>query len=364
MRLAPGIVNRSVIVGMLAGTFLALSSGAWAAGPGAPARAIPFRGHLDQDGEPKSGPVTMVVTVHDDPVAGTALYTQSTAVDVWRGDFSILLGAPPAPALPETVFDAAQLYLSITVDGVALLGRQQVVPAVQAVSAGQARDMVIDNQLTLGTPGGNHMALSVNGISGNNGYNNLTIQPSPGGGVYMNYYWGDSVQFCNGAQSCPTRFTKSGDLDMNGNTISGTSYGAFHIDPNGVSLNAVYLNWHRGDRVIVGNGGGAAAVTMDKSGNITATGTVAASGNVNAAGTMGLGYQVVECADGTKQCSCPAGTRVISGGAACWPNGGLLARSSPYSNGLGWNVECCRDFYCTTPTLPTDVRIICARIGP
>lgn len=121
----------------------------WAAGPGAPLRAIPFSGHLEHDGEPvNDAAVSMEFTLFDDAVSETPFWTEEQTVPVYAGTFAVLLGE--ATALPDEVFDRAELFVTVSVAGVALLGRQRIVPSLQSVAAAQARNLDVALDLSVG----------------------------------------------------------------------------------------------------------------------------------------------------------------------------------------------------------------------
>lgn len=134
-------------------TVLALGGLVYAAGSGAPARGIPYSGVLELDGNPVSeAGVPMTFTFHDDATAGALLHQETLAVDVDAGRFQVVLGRDGAP-LPETVFNAAELFVSVDVDGVQVGDRRQIYALPQTVRAGQALSLeVADGKIYQGTP--------------------------------------------------------------------------------------------------------------------------------------------------------------------------------------------------------------------
>jgi hypothetical protein len=126
----------------------ALSFGLYAAGAGAPVRGIPYTGYLMDSGAAVSVDVPMTFRIFDDPSAGAQLWTDDyPSVTVSAGRFSVVLGEDVA--LGDAVFHAAELWLEIDIDGVALAGRQQIWAAAQAVRAARAGDLAVTGDLTV-----------------------------------------------------------------------------------------------------------------------------------------------------------------------------------------------------------------------
>lgn len=109
---------------------------------GAPLK-ISFQGRLDESGVPAVGAKTFVFKLYDALSGGTLVWTgDSQPVALVNGVFSAILAAG-APTLSTAAFAGAR-YLEITVDGVPLSPRQEMVSAPYAlVAQALAPDAVI-----------------------------------------------------------------------------------------------------------------------------------------------------------------------------------------------------------------------------
>ncbi len=117
-----------------------------------PPRLIPYQAQLERDGEPVDGPVDLQLALFDDASAGTQLWQEArTGVSVRDGKLGLVLGE--ATALPAGVFDESQLWLEVTVGGVALEPRQRVLPVAQAVASLQAASFDVAHELRWSTGG-------------------------------------------------------------------------------------------------------------------------------------------------------------------------------------------------------------------
>lgn len=102
-----------------------------------PDRGIPFRGVLELNGTPIDGDVELSLRLSTDRDVANVLWSNERTVSVEAGAFAVVLGEQSA--LPQTVFDADALFVSVgvvtspgtTVD----IGTQQVFAAFQAVTA-------------------------------------------------------------------------------------------------------------------------------------------------------------------------------------------------------------------------------------
>jgi len=125
---------------------LALYFLASAAGPlhaGAPLK-INFQGRLEESGQPAEGSKSFVFKIYDAFSAGTLVWTsQAQSVPVANGVFSVVLETGTPVNLSTAVFAGAR-YVEITVDGVPLSPRQEMVSAPYAlVAQALAQDAVI-----------------------------------------------------------------------------------------------------------------------------------------------------------------------------------------------------------------------------
>ena len=196
-----------VVVGMVVGGVLLGGVLAFAAGSGAPVRGLPYQGHLDLNGIPVSGPVNMTFTLYDGPTTDAAAVVLtgpvSMEVQCYSGDFAVVLNA-----LPESVFNAAQVWIQVSVDGTTFGSRQQIFAAHQAVRASQADVLTVTG-----------------GIRGGNSVGNLHVDAnSPSGGdgsLYLNYNSGRAVRFGNGASGVVASVDSAGDLSARNINASG-----------------------------------------------------------------------------------------------------------------------------------------------
>lgn len=115
--------------------FLGFVFAVQAAGDGPATRTIPFQGALELDGTPASGAYNIVVTLHDDETAGSELFSEPHTITASAGKFSLVIGAN-AP-LPDAALEAAELFASVSVEGVALDGRQKIHAAARVMDPPQ-----------------------------------------------------------------------------------------------------------------------------------------------------------------------------------------------------------------------------------
>src|SRR3989338_7560699 len=125
----------------LAFCFLASASGLLHAG--APLK-INFQGRLEESGQPAEGAKNFVFKIYDALSAGSLVWTsQAQSVPVTNGVFSVLLETGTPVNLSTAAFAGAR-YVEITVDGVPLSPRQEMVSAPYAlVAQALAQDAVI-----------------------------------------------------------------------------------------------------------------------------------------------------------------------------------------------------------------------------
>lgn len=116
---------------------LALAAQACCCGPllaGVPLK-INFQGRLDESGLPAEGSKTFVFKLYDAASGGTLLWTsQPQPLALSQGVFSAVLSAGAPAALSTAAFTGAR-YVEITVDGVQLSPRQEMVSAPYALVA-------------------------------------------------------------------------------------------------------------------------------------------------------------------------------------------------------------------------------------
>ncbi|MFH1808070.1 MAG: hypothetical protein ABIJ09_04955 [Pseudomonadota bacterium] len=102
-------------------------------------RIIPYVGHLEHNGQAVHGATAMTFTLYaslaDCQQGNNASWTATrAAVVVNAGAFSVLLGDAGAgdPAIPDSLFRAAPIGLTIAVEGSSLSGCQAVMPVALA----------------------------------------------------------------------------------------------------------------------------------------------------------------------------------------------------------------------------------------
>ena len=111
-------------------------------------RGLPYEGHLDIDGVPLNGTLTVRFALWNLPAGGAMLFDEFRDVSFINGRFSVLLGAGDE-RIPPIVFDAADVYLGVTVNNTELMGRQRIVPVPHALWAARAADFTVAGRLTL-----------------------------------------------------------------------------------------------------------------------------------------------------------------------------------------------------------------------
>jgi hypothetical protein len=115
------------------------------------ARYIPYKGHLERDGAPLSGSLPFTFALYSAAQGGAPIWSGSQDLDVAGGEFSANIGP-----VPEAALEQAELYLAITVDGTALVGRQRIQSAPYAVRGQRGvpfrADSVVITGAQLGPP--------------------------------------------------------------------------------------------------------------------------------------------------------------------------------------------------------------------
>ena len=113
-------------------------------------RGLPYEGHLAVDGVPLNGAVAVTFALWSLPVGGRMLFEETQQVSFVNGRFSVLLGVGMGDLrIPPIVFDAADVYLGVTVRNTELSGRQRIVPVPHALWAARAADFTVAGRLTL-----------------------------------------------------------------------------------------------------------------------------------------------------------------------------------------------------------------------
>lgn len=124
---------------------------------GVPPRLIPYEGHLDKDGAPVTTPegmgLDMVFYLVDAPSktrAAALWFEEHRNVPVVAGRFSVALGR--SSVLPDELLRRPELYLGVVVAGAELGGRQRILSAPGAITAGQTGDLTVHGALAVAGP--------------------------------------------------------------------------------------------------------------------------------------------------------------------------------------------------------------------
>jgi len=138
--------NRASTAVILVAALLITAVWATASGPGPVPRVLRYHGHLELAGQPVTGVVAMTFHLVDDTATSTLTWEEThNAVEVAAGAFAVTLGEDVT--IPAEAFVAAELYLSIDVDGVPLGGLQRLYPVAAAVRAQSARNFSVEGLL-------------------------------------------------------------------------------------------------------------------------------------------------------------------------------------------------------------------------
>ena len=115
-------------------------------GPDTDLRVIPYQGVLEQDGVPVSSVIPMTFVL-DGTVGGLAQqYTWGPQdVEVFSGEFRVLIGE--GEGVPDWVYDAPDVTVSITVDGVTLANAQRILPVPYAHWTAEGTDILVEGDL-------------------------------------------------------------------------------------------------------------------------------------------------------------------------------------------------------------------------
>ena len=150
-------------------------------GPAVPAAAavpalINFQGRLLRaDGTPEAGILAIEFSIHDSFAGGTALWNETQSVGFTDGFYSAMLGS--VATLPSSVTAGATRYLAVTVEGVELSPRMQLVSVAFALRAAVADDAELLGGLAasdLAPAAHTHDALYVN-VSGDSITGSLSV---------------------------------------------------------------------------------------------------------------------------------------------------------------------------------------------
>lgn len=123
--------TKSIFKNLFLALLLSPAAGAWA---GAPLK-FNFQGRLNENGQPADGTKAFVFKIYDVQSGGSAVWTSETQdIGVSDGIFTTVLSTGTPADLSTATFSGAR-YIEITVDGVPLSPRQEMVSAPYALVA-------------------------------------------------------------------------------------------------------------------------------------------------------------------------------------------------------------------------------------
>lgn len=259
---------------------------------------LPYQGTLELNGVAVSGNTPMTFILENATAELTRVALPNVAVTAGR--FAVVLG--PLSAL---TLAADPLYIRTVVDGVTLGGRQRVYPQGRAAASDFAvGDFFVPGRTTTGT---------------------LTTGPV-------------------------TVTTSAGEMDV---TFSrGVAAGTWEVGTGAVGApggaNAFYMY-----------GDNAYRMTVSNAGDVTVGRDVSVGRNAAITGTLDIGLERLECNGAAGLiCACPAGKRLLGGGAYCAGNNQHVNTSWARSI-TEWQAWCEAPDGTNTTTIIT---ILCARL--
>lgn len=110
---------------------------------------IPYQGQLDLGGQPVDGQTDFVFSLYDAPDADTPIWVSDTrTVQVSSGYFAVVLGdQSDAEPIDASIMGRDALYVGMSVDGVALDGRQRLLGTPFAQNAAPGKIFMVDGPL-------------------------------------------------------------------------------------------------------------------------------------------------------------------------------------------------------------------------
>lgn len=135
--------KKTLLIALTASVFTVALLGGWQAladvwsEPGGVPRLVPYRGHLELDGVPVDGALSLAVSIYDAEAGGELLWGPETNLTTAvNGDFSLMLGQS-LPIDPE-ILSEGDAWIGFSVDGTDLTGRQRLGSAPYAMRALEA----------------------------------------------------------------------------------------------------------------------------------------------------------------------------------------------------------------------------------
>jgi hypothetical protein len=144
---------------------------------------INFQGKLTKDGAPITSTTSVTFSIFTDAVAGSPIWTETKPITPnENGVFNTLLGDTSKTGLTLVFAGDKKYFASLTIGGVELLPRQQLVSVPFAYRAAVAESLVSDNPNPLYVNVTNASAIS--GVSSAKDYSALWGSNANGTGVY------------------------------------------------------------------------------------------------------------------------------------------------------------------------------------
>lgn len=113
----------------------------------------------EADGDPVNDAVTISFRLFEAAVGGTAIWEQTSDVDVEEGYFAVTLGTDPQHPLDTALFEGPPVWLETQIGAVPMSPRQPVVDVPRAATAHTARNVrggVVDASTLSVTAVGGH----------------------------------------------------------------------------------------------------------------------------------------------------------------------------------------------------------------
>lgn len=235
-------------------------------------RLLPYEGHLAKDGNDFTGRLDMTFSVYDSASGGTALWSETQTVSIYKGAFGVLLGSKAGTtALSAAVESASALWVGVklttSTGDVTLNNRKRIVPVPYAMITTAATGASVGGQFALES----NVSMSADGTTGP-----LTITDSESKRITFDGNDIDSSDEITFNASSQEDTYIGGDITMAGDTLWMGSDTLIHqsddslrVDalPDGTSVSYVTRTMVYGTTTINGNVTGlSVSFTMDNDG--------------------------------------------------------------------------------------------------
>lgn len=313
-------IQKTWVCTLIALATLVTSGSAWAALGGNQGILIPYRGRLENGGTPVNSqtPYTFRFTLYDAASGGnTCSNTYDGASPVQQGEFNVVVGpVNPACVIGKLVFLGVAVRPPGAQDFVGLQGRQQVYPALSAMTAGTG-----DLDVSVGT-------VAANTVTAPNLNSNRLVLSGSNGVLALN--------------DIPLRLRSAGD---------GAHGLAFRTSFGGVNYDGVGLWGYNGGTLGTNLNAERTALSWNSSNEVTTHGALRAQGAVTLnSGGGNVPHQCVTRAQtGNYITQCDPGEIALGGGGRCRSLYRLVesypvrADGNPADNGqaaTGWRAVC------------------------